>query len=135
MPFEFSSQWFPDVRAAIGLDVSEIVLDDTTLSSAVYKTETERFIERHLTEAQYDIAEWTDEAKYAAILYMASLAVASLRFVDSERLPAGNINYSKIDVEARASDLRNRATGRLGDILAATTASGIRDCIRRRLFH
>lgn len=120
MAFTFPTSLFPDVRAAIGLDVDENSLPDTTLALPVYKKEAERYIERKLTEAQYT-GEWEDEARYAATLYMASLAVPGLRVVDAERFPGGNITFAKVDLAGIAARLAEQAAARINDIVKATT--------------
>lgn len=120
MAYTFPTTLFPDVRAAIGLDVDENSLPDTTLALAVYKKETERYIERELTDAQYT-GEWADEANYAAVHYMASLVVPGLRVVDAERFPGGNITFAKVDLQAIAARLAAQAAARLNDIISATT--------------
>ncbi len=115
MAFEFDTSLFPDVRAAIGLDVDEVNVPDSQLALAVYKTETERFIERNLTEAQYT-GDYADDAAYIATMYMASLVVPTLRVVEGERFPGGSITYAKTDLEGIAARLLASANARIGDI-------------------
>jgi hypothetical protein len=113
MAFVFDTTRFPDVRAAIGLDIDEAMLPDSTLALPIYKSATERYINENLTATQ--VTAKPELAQYAASLYLASLVVPSLRFVQSERIVGGNISYVPINVEEKVSQLVGLASGAIAD--------------------
>lgn len=118
--FILSAETFPSVRKAISLEVDDNILDDTVIGLPIYLGEAERFIMRHLTEAQYEHVDWADEAQYAAILYLASLLAPTIRTVDQEKIAGGGaLTYSKQDLEARAAELRSMANDKISDIQKA----------------
>lgn len=120
--YVFNTALFPNVRAAIGLDLDEVNLPDSTLALPVYTEETERFINRSLTEAQR-ADPYADDADYIATLYMASLLVPTLRVVEGERFPGGSITYAKTDLTAIAARLLASANARIADITAVPGTS------------
>lgn len=107
---------YPAVRAAIGLDVDEIMLPDSTLDLSVYKGEAERYIMRALTDTQYENPAWTSTVNEAAILYLASLATPRLRIITSERIAGGNLSYAAIDLQAISTRLLEQAGQRIAEI-------------------
>lgn len=117
--FAFNEALYPDVRAAIGLDVDETSVPDTTLALPVYKGEAERFIMRNLSEAQYTDPEYADEAQYAATLYLAALVVPAIRVVISERIAGGNLQYANVDLAGISARLMEQANARLADVQIA----------------
>lgn len=130
MPYTFNPSRYPDVRAAIGVDIDEALLPDTMLALPIYRTEAERYINRSLTDDQQ--AADTAATDYAAVMYLASLVVPAVRFVDAERVAGENIVYSKIDPVALAERLRNAAAEAVAEIIAlpgsssdAANASGL----------
>ncbi len=107
--YTFPTDKYPDVRAAIGLDVSSVELSDDTLDLIPYKGEAERFIMRNLSETQYSDTGQIDTVNAAAIFYLAALAIPRLRIVNSERIAGGNLTYSSVNLTALAQDLENKA--------------------------
>ena len=114
--YQFPTNSYEDVRAAIGLDIDEVSLPDSVLSRGVYKGEAERFIMRNLTQAQYETAGNKDEVDYAASLYLAALVTPTLRIVQSEKIAGGNLTYANVNLSEIASGLETRALGRIADI-------------------
>lgn len=72
---------------------------------------------RHLTAAQYENAAYAEQVKYAAVLFLASLLLPTIRVVQSERIAGGNLTYEKVDLAALAARLEAQAQGRITDIL------------------
>lgn len=117
MPYTFNQDRFTDVRAAIGLDVDIRSLPDEVLALNIYQGEAERYIERNLTQTQWEAK--VEEAEYASALYLASLVVPNLRVVTKENIVGGSMTYANVDLQAIAKDLRDRAAGRVNDIIEA----------------
>lgn len=124
MAYTFSATFYPDVRARIGPEATDVTVPDEMLQLAVYKGEAERFIMRSLTEAQYTDPAFSDEADYAATLYLASLVVTTLRVVDSENLAGGGkMTYAKFDATKIATELLAQANARIAEVLKAYGSS------------
>lgn len=120
--YTFDSANYPSVRAAIGLDVDETTLPDETLDLSIYKGETERWIMRSLSEAQWSDSANADTIGYAAAMYLASLAAPRLRVVISERLAGGNLTYANVDLLAVSRELLKKASEAIAEIQNASGA-------------
>lgn len=114
--FPVTSEAYEMVRAAIGLEVDNVIVPDSLISSPVHKLEAERFIDRSVSSATIDGGEYEDRLLYAAALYIAALIVPKLRLVTSERIEGGNLSFASVDLQTHAEKLERQAQDAISDI-------------------
>jgi hypothetical protein len=121
MPASFvTSDQYPAVRAALGLDIDEVILPDETIEQQIYIDAAESEIKRRDTQ-------WADRTGVqaaalvnAAIYFVAARIAPSMADIIGEKLGA-NQEYSRKAVDWPNRAIQLRASGER-ELSAATTA-------------
>lgn len=116
MAYEFPDDRYADVRSVIGLEVTEAILPDDVLALPTFEGETERYINRYITQEQMDDPIVLEQVHTAAVYYLASLVTPILPEVESERIPGGFITYAKVNLAEQAQTLHSQALDLLNEI-------------------